>query len=194
TDATTGASLGSILTDKASLSTLAWDGTAFWTTDYSGSKRGFRINLAGTTIKTLTFSLAVGSMDGMEYFNGKLIVNRYDDGVGPPGINYYDIYDLDGNVLVPAFITINDGTGIAYDGVNFYVSRVHHNAIDTFDGTTGAFISEKILTGSHLIEDLSVDYAQRPDTGTIRLTPANATNDLYTSHTICATLVKPNTN
>src|SRR5439155_16361228 len=123
TDATTGASLGSILTDKASLSTLAWDGSAFWTTDYSGTNEGYRIDLTGTTIKTVRFPLAVGFMDGREYFNGKLIVNRYDDGVGPGGANYYDIYDLDGNVLRPAFITITDGTGIAYVGTDVLVSR-----------------------------------------------------------------------
>ena len=187
TDATTGASLGSILTDKASLSTLAWDGSAFWTTDYSGTNEGYQIDLTGTTIKTVRFPLAVGFMDGMEYFNGKLIVNRYDDGVGPGGTNYYDIYDLDGNVLTPAFITITDGTGIAYDGTNFLVSRVHNNAIDVFDGTTGAFIQEKVLTGAHLIEDLSVDYAQRPDTS-IHLSPATATNQVGAAHTVCATI------
>ena len=162
TDLTTGASLGSILTDHNNLYTLAWDGSAFWTTDGSGSPQGYKIDITGHTIKTVTFPLAVGFMDGMEYFDGKLIVNRYDDGVGPGSVNYYDIYDLDGNVLTPAFITVVDGTGIAYDGVNFLVSRVHANAIDTFDGKTGAFISEKTLTGSHLIEDLSVDYVPEP--------------------------------
>src|SRR5439155_21656092 len=53
TDATTGAPLGSILTVKPSLSTLACDDTAFWTTDYTGPTKGYRIDTSGTTIKTI---------------------------------------------------------------------------------------------------------------------------------------------
>ena len=49
--------------------------TAFWTTDYTGPTKGYRIDTSGTTIKTINLPLASGFMDGMEYFNGKLIVN-----------------------------------------------------------------------------------------------------------------------
>ena len=168
TDATTGAPLGTIPTTVASMSTLAWDGSHFWTTDYSGPNRGFELDVAGNVIKTITFPLATGFMDGMEYFTaatsalpigGKLIVNRTDGGYGGPII--YDIYDLNGNVLTPAFITSTNGTGIGYDGKNFFVSDIRDNLVNVFDGMTGAFISSLHLGGpSHVIEDVSFDYSQ----------------------------------
>jgi hypothetical protein len=166
TDATTGAPLGFIQTQNASMSTIAWDGSSFWTTDYSGSNQGFQIDpVTGNNIKTVTFSLALDNMDGMEYFNGKLIVNREDAG------HNYDIYDLDGNVLTANFIqTTYRSTGIAYDGQDFFVSDIFSNKIHRYDGTTGVELGEITLQGTvpdgfRLIEDLSVDYEQRQDTG-----------------------------
>lgn len=161
-DAFTGAPLGGITTSIASMSTIAWDGTAFWTSDYSGTNRAFRVSTTGTTLKTINLSLASTNMDGMEYFNGKLISNRSDGG------SVYDIYDLDGNVLNPSFITTTGfSTGIAYDGTNFFVSRAFASSVDVFDGTTGAFITNRVLTpqSGRTIEDLSVDYNERLDTG-----------------------------
>lgn len=167
TDATTGASLGTILTTVGSMSTIGWDGTAFWTTDYAGSNQGYRIDTAGNTIKTLSFSEATGFMDGMEFFNNKLIVNHTDGGFNGP--IRYSIYDLDGNLLDKDFIVAPNGTGIAYDGKNFLVSDVRNtsgNSINVYDGTTGSYLNSIQVTGrSWLVEDLSVDYAQRPDTG-----------------------------
>lgn len=163
TDATTGTLLGSITTTQASMSTIAYDGTNFWTTDYAGSNKAFQIAPDGTTIKTISLGLATGYMDGMEYFNGKLIANRTDGGFG--GTIPYDIYDLDGNLLQSNFIQAPNGTGIAYDGTNFWVSNVFGNSIGQYSGTTGALLSTLNLSGSHLIEDLSVDYAARVDTG-----------------------------
>lgn len=164
-DKNTGASLGSIATENASMSTIAFDGTNFWTSDYSGTNNGFYIDAAtGLNLRTVSFGLASTNMDGMEYFNGKLIMNR-DDGGG-----IYDIYDLDGNVLQANFITTGAfTTGIAFDGSNFLVSDVFNNRLSVWDGSTGAFIKFLDLGpntgGGRLIEDLSVDYAQRPDTG-----------------------------
>lgn len=164
-DKNTGASLGSITTENASMSTIAFDGTNFWTSDYSGTNNGFYIDAAtGLNLRTVSFGLASTNMDGMEYFNGKLIMNR-DDGGG-----IYDIYDLDGNVLQANFITTGVfTTGIAFDGSNFLVSDVLNNRLSFWDGSTGAFIKFIDLGpntgGGRLIEDLSVDYAQRPDTG-----------------------------
>jgi len=188
TDATTGASLGYILTEQASMSTLAWDGSTFWTTDYDGSNRGRQIDLSGTTIKTVTFSESEGNMDGLEYFNGKLIVNHHDGGEGGP--NSYSIYDLNGNLLAKDFITAPNGTGIAYNGVNFVVSDIRGNAINEYDGTDGHLIGTLPLVDFHQIEDLSVDYAQRSDTdGSFKLTPASADNAVGTTHTVTATLL-----
>ena len=164
-DRTTGANTGFIQTSNASMSTLAWDGSQFWTADYSGSNSAFRINLAGVNTKLISLTNAVHYMDGLEYFNGKLISNRGD------GDSIYDIYDLDGNVLSSSFINTGGfSTGIAYDGKNFEVSRL--SSIDTYDGLTGAFISTLPLSStlgdrSFLIEDLSVDYSTRIDTGAV---------------------------
>lgn len=167
TDATTGLSLGSILTANASMSTLAWDGSHFWTSDYSGSNRGFRIDpLTGANVKTVTFGMATSYMDGMEYFNGNLIVNREDAGYA------YDIYDTDGNLLTASFITTAyRSTGIAYDGTDFFVSDIFNSKVYQYDGATGSELGFITLGGPippdgyRLIEDLSVDYETRPDTG-----------------------------
>ncbi|MCB1950891.1 MAG: PEP-CTERM sorting domain-containing protein [Zoogloeaceae bacterium] len=95
--------------------------------------------------------------DGLEYFNvggqGRLISNRGD--TQSPGI--YDVYDLVGNLLQPAFITVaQNGRGIAFDGTNFIVAG--SNTLTTFNGTTGALISAQTIAGIHNFEDLSIDY------------------------------------
>lgn len=161
TDRTTGLSLGSItvagLAAGTALSTLAWDGSQFWAAQYLGTNQAFRIDLSGNITKTITLSLATSNMDGLEYFNGKLIANR-GDAVGP-----YDVYDLNGNVLQAAFIT-GTGTGIAFDGTNFFTSNF--SSLSEWNGTTGAFIQTITLSNSpDPLEDLSVDYSQRADTG-----------------------------
>lgn len=167
-NADTGAAMGSIATSLASMSTLGYDGSHFWTSDYSGTNKAFELDLSGTVIKTITLSNAQQYMDGMEFFNGKLIANRCD------ACGIYDIYDLDGNLLTASFInTGTNSTGIAFDGTNFIVSNIYANSISRYDGTTGAFIDTRTIgnplpatgTGERLWEDLSVDYATRPDTG-----------------------------
>jgi hypothetical protein len=164
TDLTTGLPLGSITTNVASMSTLAWDGSTFWTSDYTGNNNAYQIDINGNTLKTIQLSFAGNNYDGMEYFNGKLIANRGDAATGP-----YDVYDLDGNLLQAAFITTTgSSTGIAFDGTYFYTSNVFAGTLSQWDGTTGAFIADIPLSGNgygFLIEDLSVDYAQRPGTG-----------------------------
>lgn len=162
-DANTGLSLGAIATSVASMSTLGWDGSQFWSSDYAGSNKAYRIDTSGNVTKTITLSLASTNMDGMEYFNGKLISNRCD------ACGIYDIYDLDGNVLQAAFITsASSSTGIAFDGTNFLVSNIFANSISRFNGTTGALINTSTIGAPNpgrLWEDLSVDYAARVDTG-----------------------------
>lgn len=163
-NATTGAPIGSITTQNASMSTLAWDGSHFWTADYSGTNRAFEIDPnTGNNINTITLANASEFMDGLEYFNGMLIGNRCD------ACGVYDIYDLNGNVLHAAFITApSNATGIAFDGTNFLVSNIFNSSIGVYSGTTGALLNTVNLTsnaGGFLIEDLSVDYSQRSDTG-----------------------------
>ncbi len=164
-DRVTGTALGSILTSNASMSTIAYDGTYFWTADYSGTNQAFKIDpTTGLNVATISLSLAQNFMDGLGYFNGKLIGNRCD------ACGIYDIYDLSGNVLDDAFITVAGGvgTGIAFDGTDFYVSNLYSPSIGIYDGVTGLLKNTLNLTsqfGSFLIEDLSVDYAAREDTG-----------------------------
>ena len=165
-DATTGAPLGSFSTGQSSLSTISFDGTDFWLSDYSGTPKAYKVSTGGVLLSTITLANATGFTDGLEYFNGKLIANRSDGCCTSP--TYYDVYDLSGNLLQSAFITVgNQSTGIAYDGTNFFTSDVFGNSIKVWNGTTGAFIKTVALDtskGTHLIEDLSVDFAGRVDT------------------------------
>jgi cysteine-rich repeat protein len=188
TDLTTGLPLGSItvigLPSGAAMSTLAWDGTAFWTSEYLGGNHAYRIDTSGNIIKTIVLSLASSNMDGLEFFNDKLICNRGDT-IGP-----YDVYDLDGNVLTPGFIDpstigVTATTGIAFDGTDFYTSDIHASQLEIWDGTTGAHKGSLPLTGgSFLIEDLSFDYGQRPDTA--ELLCANGIDDDHDGLVDCA--------
>jgi hypothetical protein len=170
TDRTTGLPLGVItvasLAAGDSLSTLAWDGSQFWASEYLGGNHAYRIDLSGNITTTITLGNAVGGQDGMEYFNGKLIANR-GDAVGP-----YDIYSLSGGApTTAAFInSTSSTTGIAFDGTNFFTSNIFAGTLSEWDGTTGAFIQTITLSnaGSNpLLEDLSVDYSIRSDTGNV---------------------------
>ncbi len=160
-DATTGVAGPAIATSLTSFSTLAYDGTGFWTGDYAGSNHAYHLTMGGVVDKTITLGLSEGNSDGLEYFDGKLIANEGD--ANP----VYDVYDLNGNVITAGLIHGNAGgsTGIAFDGTDFFTSNIYANSIDVWS-MTGTFISTLALptVGSgRLIEDLSVDYSQRVD-------------------------------
>lgn len=151
------------------LQAISYDGTDFWVGDYSGTNKAYKVSgTTGALISTITLANAEGFYDGLEYFNGKLIANRYDGGFARAGGQQYDIYDLAGTLLTAAFINTSghgNGTGIAFDGTDFYVSDIFHNQFTIWDGVTGLFKSTLVLQGSHnSIEDLSVDFAGRSDT------------------------------
>jgi hypothetical protein len=154
---------------SSGLQAISYDGTNFWVGDYSGTNNAYLVSAAdGSLLKTVSLTGSEGYYDGLEYFNGKLIANRYDGGYARAGGNQYDVYDLNGSLLQAAFINTNghgNGTGIAFDGTNFYVSDIFNNRISKWDGTTGSFIDSITLGGNHqAIEDLSVDFAGRVDT------------------------------
>lgn len=167
TDVTTGASLGSFVTNipgTVNLSTLAWDGKEFWSSQYIGGGNAYRFGLDGLVTSTIALG-SYDSKDGMEWFNGKLIANR-GDAEGP-----YDVYDLSGNLLTASFInpfnsTLN--TGIAFDGTYFFTVS-NFNSLDVWDGS-GAYVKNIALDGGahgiNSIEDISVDYEDRVDTHT----------------------------
>ena len=183
-DKNTNADLGIAFTvaGATGLQAISYDGTNFWVGDYSGTTRAYYVNgTTGALITTITLNNGLsggardnaagniqGFYDGLEYFNGRLIANRFDGGYG--GTNVYDIYNLDGTINTLGFITTaghGNGTGIAFDGTNFYISNIFNssNEITIWSGTTGAFIGNLNLAGSHgAIEDLSFDFAARVDT------------------------------
>jgi len=175
-DKNTNADLGVAfsIAGASGLQAISFDGTNFWVGEYSGTTKAYYVSPTGVLLKTITLNdgeLNEGFYDGLEYFNGKLIANRYDGGFARAGGNQYDIYDLDGNLLQLAFINTNghgNGTGIAFDGTDFYVSNIFAPGgfeITKWSGTTGAFIGTLDLAGSHgSIEDLSFDFAARQDT------------------------------
>lgn len=164
---TTGALVSSCnIAGAGGISTIGFDGDAFWTSDYSGSNKAYRIDTNCNVLKTITLSKSEGYYDGLEYFNGKLIANRFDGGY--TGGNQYSVYDTDGNLLDDNFIDTTghgNGTGIAYNGTDFYISDIFNNRLTIWDGLTGAFKGALNLIGSaNVIEDLSFDYEDRDDT------------------------------
>ncbi|HEV7123601.1 MAG TPA: hypothetical protein VGN24_09285 [Rhodanobacter sp.] len=164
-NATTGASegVGFSITGASGLSAIAYDGANFWVADYSGSDKAYLYSPTGTLIKTISLTNCSGFCDGLEFFNGKLIENRFDGGFG--GANQYDVYDTAGNIVTADFFTSTSSasTGIAFDGADFWTSNIFDGSLSQWDGATGAFIGNlKLQTprGSFEIEDLSVNYSQ----------------------------------
>lgn len=171
-DRTTGASLGTITITNGGapvggISTIGWDGDFFWTSDYTGKNLAYRVDpTTGAIVKTITLSESLGFYDGLEFFDGKLIANRFDGGLG--GGNQYSVYDTDGNLLIKDFIDTTghgNGTGIAFDGTDFWISDVLHFRVTQWSGVDGSFLGATTLIGTNnLIEDLSFDYEARVDT------------------------------
>jgi|GEM_PF-927262 len=172
TNATTGAQLGIAFSvaGASGLQAISYDGTNFWVGDYSGTNNAYLYSPTGTLLNTVKLVNSQGFYDGLEYFNGKLIANRFDGGF--TGSNGYSIYDAaTGALLVTDFIVTGNapvghrnGTGIAFDGTNFYVADIFHDAITIWDGITGAYLGLINTLGSNQNEDLSVDFAARVDT------------------------------
>jgi hypothetical protein len=148
------------------ISTISFDGDNFWTSDYTGTNKAFYVSPTGVLLKTITLSESIGFYDGLEFFNGKLIANRFDGGLR--GGNQYSVYDTDGNLLTKDFIDTTghgNGTGIAFDGTNFYISDIFNGRATIWDGVTGGFLGALTLIGTaNVIEDLSFDFEARDDT------------------------------
>lgn len=172
-DRTTGIDLGGFTatfadgTALGGMSTIGYDGDNFWTSDYTGGNNAYYLDgTTGAVLKTITLERSEGYYDGLEYFDGKLIANRFDGGYG--GGNQYSVYDTDGNLLIADFIDTTDygnGTGIAYDGTNFYISDIFNKRATIWSGIDGSYIDALDLIGTaNVIEDLSFDYEARDDT------------------------------
>lgn len=166
-DRTTHASLGGFnIAGAGGISTITFDGDNFWTSDYTGTNKAFYVSPTGTVLKTITLSKSQGFYDGLEFFNGKLIANRFDGGA--QGGNQYSVYDTDGLLLTENFIDTTghgNGTGIAFNGTDFYISDIFNGRATIWSGVDGSFKGALTLTGSiNVIEDLSFDFEQRDDT------------------------------
>lgn len=164
---TTGTSLGGFsIAGVNGISTISFDGDNFWTSDYTGSNKAYYVSPTGALLKTITLSESQGNYDGLEYFNGKLIANRFDGGL--QGGNQYSVYDTNGLLLTKNFIDTTghgNGTGIAFDGTNFYISDIFNSRATIWSGTTGSFIGAlNLINTANVIEDLSFDFGARNDT------------------------------
>jgi len=166
-NATTGAYLGSIQTPLASFASITYDGTDFWVGDYAGSDQAYRIDMSGNLVKTINLVNNGGNADGLTYFlqsgQGRLISNRGDAAGGP-----YDVYDTNGNLLLSGLLNDTNpgsGTGVAFNGTDFYVSNIFSNSVNIYDAS-GNFIQTLGLgnplpatgVGERLIEGMSFNY------------------------------------
>jgi DNA-binding beta-propeller fold protein YncE len=111
----------------------------------------------------------------VEYFRqsgiGYLISNRCDAFCGT-----YDVYDLNGNLVTSNLFTTpnGEGTGIAFDGTNFYVSNIFGGQVWEYS-SGGVLLNTLTLSGypngfAPLVEDLSFNYQQvlgTPEPGTL---------------------------
>jgi hypothetical protein len=167
-DRVTGAPLagGFTVAGATGLSTITFDGDNFWISDYTGTNKAFKVSPTGALLSTITLSKSQGNYDGLEYFNGKLIANRFDG--GNQGGNQYSVYDLTGTLITENFIDTTghgNGTGIAFDGTDFYIADIFNSRLSIWNGTTGAYKGElKLLNSANVIEDLSFDFGARIDT------------------------------
>lgn len=176
-DLATSTNIGHVFSVAGSsgLSTMAYDGTNFWIGDYSGTNHAYLYTPTGTLLKTISLADCSSFCDGLEYFvangqaglttgQGYLISNEQDGGFGS-NTNDYDVYDLNGNLMIHDFITVtghgtSGTTGIAYDGTNFFTSNIFQNSLSEWD-LNGNFVKNISITGgSTEIEDLSADYSQ----------------------------------
>lgn len=173
TDSVTHADLGIAFTvpHVAGIGTLAWDGASFWLTPYGGKAEIYQYSPVGTLLNTIPLSgcepgaRGLCWRDGMEIANGRIIANRLDGIRAPddPRPVLYDLFDLNGNLLRPAFITpsvlpTSSATGIAFDGSCYYVMRIRESSLDIFD-SNGSFVRNQKLDNPNTQntgEDLSV--------------------------------------
>jgi hypothetical protein len=165
----TNTDLGTVFTvaGASSLGAIAYDGASLYISSYIGTGNVYKYSITGTPQGIVNLGYCYGyTCDGIEVANGRLIANR-NDGDGP-----YDAYSLTGTPTAQAVITDlpAGNSGIAFDGTNYYVARPYYSAnqIAVFNGS-GVFQYAITLPGAYDIEDLSVDYANVLNPGTLKI-------------------------
>jgi hypothetical protein len=110
-------------------------------------------NTAGTLLSTHAFpDPAAGYRDGSVIYNGFLVANRGDQ-IGP-----YDRYAIPGGngaltyVNKPFITALGGNNGIAYNGVNFYISNEQTHIVTKYD-SGGAFVSQANLPANSRYEN-----------------------------------------
>ena len=120
---------------------------------HGGSSSLQEFNTTGTLLSTHAFPDPASSFrDGSVIYNGFLVANRGDQ-TGP-----YDRYLIPGGngaltYLDKPFITALGGNnGIAYNGVNFYISNEQTHIVTKYD-SNGAFVSQANLPAGSRYEN-----------------------------------------
>ncbi len=151
------------------IANVSTDGTFIYANNYTDTSGIInKYDTSGNLISTVTVSPGINGRDGFEVQNNPNIdsgnltyISNRGDAVGP-----YDVFDSNGNLLISSFINpVADGftnsvTGIAYDGVDYFVSDLFNNRLLKYSGT-GVFTSVIDLSGisnpftQRLLEDLS---------------------------------------
>jgi uncharacterized protein (TIGR03437 family) len=118
----------------------------------------YQYSPTGTLMKTLVLARPENTNlapNGLEITSSGIVANQ--------GSVPYDIYDFNGNMTHPAFITASFRTaGIAFDGVDYIVSDVVSGQLAVFDGA-GKFLRSVPLPGANIpfgIVDLAVVPSQ----------------------------------
>lgn len=170
TDTVSHADLGILVnTGFSGIANVATDGNFIYANNYQ-SNTGIinKYNFDGTLAGTVTIGVGFGGRDGFEVQNNSNLdggattfISNRGDAEGP-----YDVYKSDGSLLISSFINpFADGfgnrvTGIAYDGINYFVSDIFNNRLLEYSGT-GTFLMAIDLSGNanpftqRLLEDLS---------------------------------------
>ncbi|WP_414660539.1 NHL repeat-containing protein [Horticoccus sp. 23ND18S-11] len=161
-DMTTGASLGVAFTTSIaqSMNSIAVTADNHLWFAHGGSGAGNVLqeyDTAGTLLSSHLFPTSASSYrDGLVVFNGLVVANRGDQ-IGP-----YDMYSIPaGNgplaYVAPApgtpFITALGGNnGIAFNGVNFYISNEQTHIVTKYD-LNGVFVSQANLPANSRYEN-----------------------------------------
>lgn len=169
TNSVSHADLGILVkTGFSGIANVATDGKFIYANNYQSSSGIInKYNFDGSSAGTVTVGAGFSGRDGFEVQNNSNLdggattfISNRGDGQGP-----YDVYKSDGSLLISSFIDPSkDGgssvTGIAYDGLNYFVSDIFKNRLLEYSGT-GTFLMAIDLSGNpntftqRLLEDLS---------------------------------------
>ena len=188
-DVTTHADLGIAFATPLApgINSIASDGTTLWlvasqpaNASLPADDRVYQYSTAGVLLQTLVLARPANSnlaRDGIEVTPNGIVANRG----GMP----YDVYDFNGRLQQPAWITgAFRSTGIAFDGTSYIISDAVNGRLAIFD-PAGKFLRAITLTGAAIpngLVDLAVAQATLPSPTFTAASLGNAAS--YASGTI----------